>query len=88
MFAGAEGSVEEAEGCSRCCWPGRVIVDVLPLPQGALGRGFSTLTLPLPLAMKSWKMCKAIIAHIPTGYAAVGEVAKPPPGKVPIICWS
>ena len=33
------------------------------------------------------KMCKASILHMPSGYAAVGEVAKPPFGKLPIICW-
>ena len=64
---------EEAEVCGG---RRRVLEPDDPPPKGVfcLGRR----TLPFPFVMKSWKMCLANIWHMPGGYAAVGEVAKPP----------
>ena len=56
----------------------RLLFEESPPPQGET-------FLPGPFFRKSPMMCVAKKNHIMSGYAAVGDVAKPPPGRLPVI---
>ena len=70
--SGTGGVLEEEEAV--VFWVARWTGGPLPLPK-----------VELPLAWKSWKIRRAMNSHIPSGYAAVGDVWNWPSLFRPII---